>query len=141
MNTHTRHRLHFRSSTNSRAPLGIFVLILASLAVLSLAGCTGLTSARSSAAKSGSTLAITAQPVSQSVVVGQTATFSIVAAGTGTLTYQWKKSGTVISGATAASYATTATKNSDNGAQFSVVVTDGSGSLASNSATLTVTAS
>jgi hypothetical protein len=87
------------------------------------------------------TLAITAQPVGQSVVVGQTATFSVVATGTGPLTYQWKKSGTAISRATAASYSTPATTSSDNGAQFTVVVTDSSGSLTSNSATLTVTAS
>jgi hypothetical protein len=85
-------------------------------------------------------LAITAQPLSQSVVAGQAATFSVVAAGTGTVTYQWKKSGTAISGATAASYTTPATTNSDNGAQFTVVVTDASGNLTSNSATLTVTA-
>ena len=86
------------------------------------------------------TLAITTQPVNQSVVVGQTATFSVVATGAGTLTYQWKKGGTAISGATAASYTTPATANSDNGSAFTVVVTDSNGSLASNPATLTVTA-
>ena len=85
-------------------------------------------------------LAITTQPVNQSVVIGQTATFSVVATGAGTLTYQWKKSGTAISGATSASYTTPATVNSDNGAQFTVVVTDSNGSLTSNPATLTVTA-
>jgi hypothetical protein len=87
------------------------------------------------------TLAITTQPASQSVVVGQSATFSVAATGTGTLTYQWKKGGTAIAGATAASYTTPATTNSDNGAQFTVVVTDSNGSVTSNSATLTVTAS
>jgi Protein of unknown function (DUF1573)/Immunoglobulin domain/Immunoglobulin I-set domain len=86
------------------------------------------------------TLAITTQPVNQSVVVGQTATFSVVATGAGTLTYQWKKGGTAISGATAASYTTPATANSDNGSAFTVVVTDSNGSLTSNPATLTVTA-
>jgi Abnormal spindle-like microcephaly-assoc'd, ASPM-SPD-2-Hydin/Immunoglobulin I-set domain len=86
-------------------------------------------------------LAITTHPVSQSVVVGQSATISVVATGTGTLTYQWKKSATAIGGATAASYTTPATTSSDNGAQFTVVVTDSSGSATSNPATLTVTAS
>lgn len=88
-----------------------------------------------------STLSITTQPGSQSVVVGQTATFSVAATGTGTLSYQWKKNGTAIGGAIAASYTTPATTNPDNGTQFTVVVTDSNGSLTSNSAALTVTAS
>ena len=85
-------------------------------------------------------LAITTQPASQSVVSGQTAKFSVAASGTGTLTYQWKKGGTAISGATAASYTTPATTTSDNDAQFTVTVTDSNGSVTSNPATLTVTA-
>jgi hypothetical protein len=87
------------------------------------------------------TLAITTQPENQSVIVGKTATFAAVATGTGTLAYQWKKGGTAINGATAASFTTPATTSSDNGAQFTVVVTDSTGSVTSNSATLTVTAS
>ena len=86
------------------------------------------------------TASISTQPVSQSVVVGQTATFSVAATGSGTLTYQWKKGGTSISGATAASYTTPATTNADNGSVFTVVVTDTNGSVTSNPATLTVTA-
>ena len=86
-------------------------------------------------------LAITTQPANQSVIAGQTATFSVVATGTGTLTYQWKKGGTAISGATAASYTTPATTSSESGTQFTVVVTDSTGSVTSNPATLTVTAS
>jgi hypothetical protein len=84
-------------------------------------------------------LAITTQPESQSVTAGQTATFSVVATGTGTLTYQWKKSGTAISGATAASYTTPGTTSAVNGAQFMVVVNDGSESVTSSTAILTVT--
>lgn len=85
-------------------------------------------------------LAIMSQPESQSVTAGQTATFSVVATGPGTLTYQWKTSGKAISGATAASYMVPATTSSENGAQFTVVVSDGQGSVTSNPATLTVTA-
>jgi len=84
------------------------------------------------------TLAISSEPVSESVVVGQTATFSVVATGTGALTYQWKKGGTAMSGATAASYTTPATTTSDNGTLFTVVVTDNTGTLVSNAAMLTV---
>lgn len=83
---------------------------------------------------------ITSQPSSRTVNAGQTATFSVGAQGTGTLTYQWKKGGTAISGATSSSYTTPATTTADNGAQFSVTVTNGVGSVTSNSATLTVNA-
>jgi hypothetical protein len=83
---------------------------------------------------------ITAQPANQSVVAGQTATFAVTATGTGALTYQWKKNGAAISGATAASYTTPATVAADSGAAFSVTVTSSVGNVTSNAATLTVTA-
>lgn len=84
---------------------------------------------------------ITAQPVSSSVVVGQTAIFSVSSSGTAPLSYQWRKNGTPIAGATSTSYTTPAETTSDNGAQFSVAVSNSAGSLTSNAATLTVTAS
>src|SRR5215469_8649159 len=84
---------------------------------------------------------ITTQPASQTVTVGQTATFTVVATGTSPLSYQWQKNGTAISGATSASYTTPATTSSDNGAQFVVVVSNVAGSVTSNAATLTVNAS
>jgi hypothetical protein len=250
MNAHTNFRSHSHTNSNRRAPLGLFALILSSLAVLSLSGCVGLTGAGTPAAKSSSNsnasssgtlaasaatlnfgnvaagssspqtltltntgtaavtisqatvtgtgfsamsgmssvsiaagqnqafqfqfapktagsvsgsvsivsdatnsplavslsgtgmaaLAITTQPANQSVTPGQTATFSVVASGSGALTYQWKKGGTAIGGATAASYTTPATTSGESGTQFTVVVTDGTGSVTSNPATLTVTA-
>jgi hypothetical protein len=84
--------------------------------------------------------AITAQPASQTVAVGQTSTFTVAATGSGTITYQWKKNGTAISGATSASYTTPATAASDNGALFTVTVTGSTGNITSNAATLTVNA-
>ena len=83
---------------------------------------------------------ITTQPANKTVTAGQTATFSVTATGTATLTYQWKKNGTAISGATSASYTTPATTTADNGAQFTVTVTNGAGNITSNAATLTVNA-
>ncbi|HET6142344.1 MAG TPA: immunoglobulin domain-containing protein [Candidatus Acidoferrales bacterium] len=84
---------------------------------------------------------IIAQPASKSVLPGQPAIFSVTATGTATLTYQWSKGGTAISGATSASYSTPATTSADNGAQFTVTVSNGAGSVTSNAATLTVSAS
>src|SRR6202171_5110626 len=82
---------------------------------------------------------ITAQPARQGVAAGQTATFAVTASGTATLTYQWKKNGIAMSGATSASYTTPATTNSDSGASFSVTVSNTAGNVTSNAATLTVT--
>src|SRR5207244_8096717 len=45
---------------------------------------------------------ITLQPQSQTVVQGDTATFSVAATGTGPLSYQWRLNGTDIAGATGA---------------------------------------
>ncbi len=83
---------------------------------------------------------ITSQPTSQTVVTGQTATFSVAATGTAPLTYQWKKNGANISGATAASYTTPATTSGDNGSTFQVVVNNSAGSAPSTIVTLTVNA-
>jgi hypothetical protein len=83
---------------------------------------------------------IAAQPVSQTVTAGQTASFSVTATGTAPLTYQWKKNGTAISGATSASYTTPATSTSDSGGQFTVAASNTVGTVTSNTATLTVNA-
>src|SRR5258708_5549885 len=83
---------------------------------------------------------IPAQPVSQSVIAGQTATFSVTATGTAPLSYQWRRNGAAVSGATSASYTTSATTSADNGAQFTVAVGNSAGSVTSSAATLTVNA-
>ncbi len=82
---------------------------------------------------------VTSQPISQSILTGQTATFSVTASGTAPLSYQWKKNGVAITGATSASYTTPAETNSDSGAQFSAVVSNSAGTATSNNAVLTVT--
>ncbi len=81
---------------------------------------------------------ITSQPASVTVTAGQMATFSVTAAGTSPLSYQWQKTGVAITGATSASYTTPATTTSDNGATFLVVVSNVAGSTPSSAATLTV---
>src|SRR5207247_2891404 len=81
---------------------------------------------------------ITTQPANKTVNVGQTATFSVTATGSPPLQYQWRKNGANIPGATNSSYTTPATVATDNGSLFSVVVSNGGGSVTSNNATLTV---
>jgi hypothetical protein len=65
----------------------------------------------------------------------------VAATGTAPLTSQWRKNGAAISGATSSSYTSPATISSDNGAQFTVLVSNSAGSVTSNAATLTVNAS
>jgi hypothetical protein len=81
---------------------------------------------------------ITTQPISQTVIAGQSATFSTANAGTAPLGYQWQKNGSPISGATSSSYTTPPAATSDNGSQFTVVVSNPAGSVVSNAAVLTV---
>ena len=97
----------------------------------------GLSVAVPGAAQSPS---ITSQPVNQSVIAGQSATFSVAATGSATLSFQWKKYGTNIPGATSSSYTTPATSPADSGAVFTVVVSNSAGTAISTHATLTVTA-
>jgi beta-galactosidase len=82
---------------------------------------------------------ITTQPTAQSVAVGATATFTVAATGSGTLGYQWYRNGSPVTGGTSASYTTAATVATDNGASFSVLVTNAGGAVISNAVTLTVT--
>jgi len=82
---------------------------------------------------------ITVQPSGQTVVGGQTATFNVTATGGTPLSYQWSKNGTAISGATGSTYTTPATTSADNGATFSVAVSNSAGSVTSSNATLTIT--
>jgi len=80
---------------------------------------------------------IQAQPASQTVPIGWTATFTVTAGGPN-LTYQWTKNGAEISGATSSSYTTPAVSSADSGTQYAVTVTsDAQVSESSNVATLT----
>lgn len=88
----------------------------------------------------GTPPSITTQPANQSVAAGQSATFTVVAAGSPPLSFQWQKGTTNISGATSASYTTPMTTPADNGSTFRVIVSNGiNPSATSNAATLTVT--
>jgi hypothetical protein len=82
---------------------------------------------------------ITTQPGAATVMAGQIATFTVVAAGSAPLSYQWRKNGQDIAGATAASYSTPPATAADDGTSFAVNVGNAAGSIASGDALLTVT--
>jgi hypothetical protein len=87
----------------------------------------------------GNAPAITTQPTSQTVSQGATVTFTVAASGSTPLSYQWRKNGTAISGATNTSLSLTNVQSTD-AATYSCYVSNFVGSTTSNGATLTVNA-
>ncbi len=81
---------------------------------------------------------IVAQPAPLSVKDAQSASFTVTAVGTGPLSYQWQRDGIAIAGATAPTFTIPAVQISDNGAVFTVVVSNTAGSVQSQSSMLTV---
>jgi pectin methylesterase-like acyl-CoA thioesterase len=81
---------------------------------------------------------ISQQPTNLTVTVGQPATFSVDASGVPDVSYQWLRNGTPIAGATSASYTLPGAQGVDNGAVFSVVVSNSVDVVTSGDATLTV---
>jgi hypothetical protein len=83
------------------------------------------------------TPAIATQPKNVTVKSGSTATFSVVATGTGPLRYQWQKDGEPVPSATNATLSLPAVTSALAGA-YRVVVTNTLGTATSTPATLTV---
>jgi sugar lactone lactonase YvrE len=80
---------------------------------------------------------ITTQPQGQTVNAGSSATFTVGASGAAS--YQWKRNGQSIAGATSASYTLSPATSGNNGDSYAVVVSNGGGSVTSASAALRVT--
>ncbi len=80
---------------------------------------------------------ITAQPTNQTVVAGSTPTFTVVAAGTPPINFQWSFNGTNIVGATN-NVLTLASVQSAQAGSYAVLVTNPYGSTNSSAAVLTV---
>jgi hypothetical protein len=87
----------------------------------------------------GQPLAIVAQPASLTVAAGSSAVFSVVASGTGVLSYQWRFNGDNIPGATGNGYTVNSAQSLHAGS-YSVVVSNGSSSVTSAAAVLAVEA-
>lgn len=81
--------------------------------------------------------AISTQPASQSVAAGSAVTFSVAASGS-SVTYQWRRDGAAIAGATGASYTLPSAALEDRGSKWSVQVANQGGTVTSSEAVLTV---
>lgn len=81
--------------------------------------------------------AITAQPQNATVTAGQNATFTVTATGAPAPTYLWSFNGAPISGATSSTLAIN-NAQSGNAGSYTVAVTNSSGTVTSNPASLTV---
>src|ERR1035441_4225277 len=82
---------------------------------------------------------ITVQPLSQTVQILGSVTFTVTASSGTTMSYQWSKNSATIAGATLSSY-TIATVQTTDAGTYSVKVTNAKGSVMSSGATLTVLA-
>jgi hypothetical protein len=88
---------------------------------------------------------ITQQPMDQTVAVGSNVTFSVYATGTEPLSYQWQVNGTnLVDGGNITNSTTTNliisnVQLTDDGGNYTVIVTNLAGSLTSSNAVLTVT--
>jgi beta-galactosidase len=83
-------------------------------------------------------LSIVTSPQDKEVAAGQTAAFTVFTAGSGTLSYQWFKSGKPIANSNSFSYTTPATLLTDDGSTYSVQVSNGPTTITSSSAKLKV---
>src|SRR5262249_42132359 len=121
-------RLRHRAETHANVPVRPLISVFLALKLLSfLIGCGG----GSAPAEPSNLIApsIRTQPASESVTLGQTATFTVVAAGTAPLAYQWQKGGANIAGANSSTYTTPPTNTSDDGSRFRVLVSNSAGTV------------
>jgi hypothetical protein len=131
------HPSHNPDRTNREVRRNHLTAAVAAVFVVVLSACGG--SGGNNNNTGGTAPTIATQPQSQTVTAGATATFSVVATGTAPLTYQWLKNSIQITGATNSTYTTPATASGDNGAKFTVTVSNTAGSKTSSAAILTVT--
>jgi hypothetical protein len=78
---------------------------------------------------------ITIQPISQTVLIGASASFSVAAQGTEPLSYQWRRNGLTVSGATA-SILVIGSAQTGNAGTYTVRVSNSAGSALSDPAVL-----
>lgn len=137
-------------ATGINRPLAVVVAADGSLYYLARAGIGGGSQTDNTSTNNGTLWKVTftgsgapfigVNPQPTTVSVGESARFSVQASGTDPLSYQWKKNGNNINGATSAEYELTNAQLADNNASFVCVVSNSLGDATSEAATLTVTA-
>ena len=120
--------------------IAAFTALLATLLLAACSGGGGGGGGGSSTPVVGTPPIIVAQPQSVRVADGQPASFSVTVASGSTVSYQWSRGGVAIAGATAATYTLAAAQLGDDGATFTVVASNATGTVQSAAATLNVTA-
>ena len=121
-------------------------LTLASAAIADTARYTVVATNAAGAAIASAALTVRAAPVivtapaSATVSAGTPASFTVVATGAPTPTFQWRKNGTAITGATTTALNFASASSGDAG-RYDVVVTNSIGTMTSAAATLTVNVS
>jgi uncharacterized protein (TIGR02597 family) len=114
-------------------PIGISVNAAGTVAIADL----GNNTIRTAINAFGNPPTITAQPQSQTIKQGQTASFSVTATSTNAMSYQWYFNGGAIANATTSSYSKANAQAADAGS-YSVNVSNAGGTTPSAAATLTV---
>jgi uncharacterized repeat protein (TIGR02543 family) len=126
-----------------RTSVSLVLPIVAALVGLGLSGfisCSG-GGGKASAGNtplSSSAPSIEHQPASQTVTLGQPATFAVVASGAPRPALQWFKNGAPVSGATLPTFTTPPTSKADDGALFTVAASNTAGSTNSEYVSLSV---
>jgi len=113
-----------------------FTGLLCGSGLLTLTGCGG---GGSAASTPSATPQITLAPQSASVAAGQAITLRVEASGSN-LAYQWRRNGVALNGATSSSLQLTVT-STDDGARYTVLVSNSNGQAESTAAVLTVSPS
>ncbi|HWQ91629.1 MAG TPA: LamG-like jellyroll fold domain-containing protein, partial [Clostridia bacterium] len=116
--------------------LGIWTRVLTPEEVTGIYGA-GLAGKPLILAMPGQAPSITTQPLHFSTTPGQDAVFTVAASGPGTLVYQWKLNGTNLPGATNATLVLSGVTPAQAGT-YSVLVSNGSGAVASVGVTLAI---
>ncbi len=124
------------SGTADIDDLGVWTRVLTAQEVAGIYGA-GLNNQPLTAAAPGTAPVVTSQPLNMNVSVGSSATFTVAAAGSGPLTYQWRFNGVNITGATSASLVLSSVSAANQGV-YTVLVRDGGGAALSSGAVLTV---
>ena len=109
----------------------------ASPLALTITASNGVSATQSFALTIISSPTISASPIGGTIARGQTGNFSVTAAGTGPFSYQWRKDGVAISGATSSTLVVAGAQSVAAGG-YSVTVTNLVGSVTSSAAVLNV---